>query len=294
MMLDRQGRLVWFSPVERPPAFNLDMQSYGGKPALTWWQGDGDQRARLRAWGRSAMTRITRSRRSTPVTACRPTCTTSSSPPAGRRSSPPMRPTTADLSSIGESSQGQVFVGHAQEIDLKTGRGPVRLEQPRPRRHRGELPARPAPGPGRTTTSISTRSPRWTTAICSSARATRATLYKVDRSTREDPVAAERQALGLQPEPRGPLLVAARCPSARVVGDHRVRQRGAGQGEAVARADPVGRRRGQARRADAGVRAPGGLHRRHPRERAAAARRRGVRRLGRRSRTSRTTPPTGP
>jgi Arylsulfotransferase (ASST) len=40
MIFDDTGRLVWFDPL--PPgvyATNLQVQSYDGKPALTWWQG---------------------------------------------------------------------------------------------------------------------------------------------------------------------------------------------------------------------------------------------------------------
>ena len=135
--------------------------------------------------------------------------------------------TTADLSSIGGSSQGQVFVGHVQEVDLTTGARPVRLEQPRSRRDRRELSAAPAQRSGLRLlpSQLGRRDGR--RHICSSAPATRA------RSTRStarpgDPLADGRQALGLQRELRCPLLVAARCPSSRVFGDHRVRQRGAG------------------------------------------------------------------
>jgi hypothetical protein len=41
MILDQTGGLVWFKPL--PPgtsATNLRVQSYAGKPVLTWWQGD--------------------------------------------------------------------------------------------------------------------------------------------------------------------------------------------------------------------------------------------------------------
>lgn len=44
MMIDRQGRLVWFKPLSdhastRLRAFNVRVQKYRGQPVLTWWQG---------------------------------------------------------------------------------------------------------------------------------------------------------------------------------------------------------------------------------------------------------------
>ncbi len=41
MILDPSGGLVWFKPLPRnTSATNLRVQEYGGKPVLTWWQGD--------------------------------------------------------------------------------------------------------------------------------------------------------------------------------------------------------------------------------------------------------------
>jgi Arylsulfotransferase (ASST) len=40
MILDGTGQLVWFDPLPAGTyATNLQVQSYGGQPALTWWQG---------------------------------------------------------------------------------------------------------------------------------------------------------------------------------------------------------------------------------------------------------------
>ena len=40
MILNSQGGLVWFKPVQPPDiAANLQVQKYRGKPVLTWWQG---------------------------------------------------------------------------------------------------------------------------------------------------------------------------------------------------------------------------------------------------------------
>jgi hypothetical protein len=41
MILDRSGGLVWFKALRtHTSATNLRVQEYGGKPVLTWWQGD--------------------------------------------------------------------------------------------------------------------------------------------------------------------------------------------------------------------------------------------------------------
>ena len=120
MMLDRQGRLVWFAP-SGEPRFNLDVQSYAGRPALTWWQGSvsnahgngvgeiGDdafhpiQSIRAGHGLQTDLHDLQLTARGTALITAYET-------------------TTTDLSSIGGSSQGQVFVGHVQEVDLKTGR----------------------------------------------------------------------------------------------------------------------------------------------------------------------------
>jgi hypothetical protein len=120
MMLDRQGRLVWFAP-SGDPRFNLDVQSYAGKPVLTWWQGSvsnahgngvgevGDDAYHpiqvIRA-GHGLQTDL----HDLQLTA------------RGTALITAYETTTTDLSSIGGSSKGQVFIGHVQEVDLTTGR----------------------------------------------------------------------------------------------------------------------------------------------------------------------------
>jgi Arylsulfotransferase (ASST) len=39
MILDGQGRLIWFHQVPNRGVFNLKVRRYRGKPVLTWWQG---------------------------------------------------------------------------------------------------------------------------------------------------------------------------------------------------------------------------------------------------------------
>ena len=41
MILDPSGGLLWFKPLPRyTSATDLKVQEYGGRPVLTWWQGD--------------------------------------------------------------------------------------------------------------------------------------------------------------------------------------------------------------------------------------------------------------
>jgi hypothetical protein len=42
MILNEQGRLVWFDPTGGGPAYNLEVQRYQNSPVLTWWQGSDD------------------------------------------------------------------------------------------------------------------------------------------------------------------------------------------------------------------------------------------------------------
>ena len=39
MIVNAQGRLVWFRPLKQGEALNLQVQRYQGRPVLTWWQG---------------------------------------------------------------------------------------------------------------------------------------------------------------------------------------------------------------------------------------------------------------
>jgi hypothetical protein len=181
MLLDRQGRLVWFSPTSTGSPFNLAVQSYAGKPALTWWQGSvinahgeglaeiGDDSfhsvKEIRA-GHGLQTDL----HDFQLTA------------GGTALITAYETTTADLTSIGKSSKGQVFVGHVQEIDLKTGR--VLLDW-RSLDHVGiEESFQPAPLPGQGYDYFHLNSVAETDdgQLLISGRNT-CTVYKVDRST---------------------------------------------------------------------------------------------------------------
>ncbi|HEX3690868.1 MAG TPA: arylsulfotransferase family protein [Solirubrobacteraceae bacterium] len=121
MMLDRQGRLVWFAPGSDATRFNLDAQSYRAKPALTWWQGSVSN---AHGYGVGEIADETYN----PVAAIHAGHGLQTDlhdlqlTSRGTALITAYETTTADLSSIGASSKGQVFVGHVQEVDLKTGR----------------------------------------------------------------------------------------------------------------------------------------------------------------------------
>ncbi|MGH2894360.1 MAG: arylsulfotransferase family protein [Solirubrobacteraceae bacterium] len=121
MMLDRQGRLVWFAPASGGPRFNLDVQSYRGQPALTWWQGSvaNAHGYGLGEIGNDAYHPVQTIRAGhglqTDLHDLQLTA-------RGTALITAYETTTTDLSAIGGSSKGQVFVGHVQEIDLNTGR----------------------------------------------------------------------------------------------------------------------------------------------------------------------------
>ncbi|HTU94961.1 MAG TPA: arylsulfotransferase family protein [Solirubrobacteraceae bacterium] len=121
MMVDRLGRLVWFSPTSSGSPFNLAVQSYAGKPALTWWQG-----AVTNAHGEGAAEIGDDSFRSVKAVRAGDGLTTDlhdfQLTSHGTALITAYETTTADLTSIGKSSKAQVFVGHVQEIDLNTGR----------------------------------------------------------------------------------------------------------------------------------------------------------------------------
>ena len=226
MMIDRQGRLVWFSPASGGSSVNLDVQAYDGRPALTWWQGSvasahgyglgeiGDDAYHpvkpIRA-GDGLQTDLhdlqLTDRGTALITAYETTST--------------------DLSSIGGSSQGRVFVGHVQEVELNTGRvlldwnsldhvGIGESLQPSPRSDQGydyfHLNSVAETDDGNLL-------------IC--ARNTCA-IYKVERSSGKILWRMGGNRSDFSVTSRGPLLVAARRASPRVIGDHRVRQRGTG------------------------------------------------------------------
>jgi hypothetical protein len=121
MMLDRRGRLVWFKPAATGSDFTFSAGSYGGKPVLTWWEGSVQS---AHGYGTSYLADDTY-RTIEPIKAGdglqadlhELTLTT-----AGTALITAYETRAADLSSLGGPKAGKLFVGHAQEIDLKTGK----------------------------------------------------------------------------------------------------------------------------------------------------------------------------
>ncbi len=122
MMIDRQGRLIWFHPVSNAlKPFDLNSFTVQGKSMLTWWSGELDSShgdgsgiaidssyapvQRMRA-GRGLQTDL----HELNITSRGTVLLTS------------YKQVTADLSSIGGSSKGAVFTGYAQEVDMATGK----------------------------------------------------------------------------------------------------------------------------------------------------------------------------
>lgn len=120
MILDRLGRLVWFMPLAAAP-FNFSAQSYQGRPVLTWWQGsllydygtgtdeiaDNTYATRHTVKAGDGLAAdlhdfVLTSRGTALITA--------------------YQLVTANLTSAGGSARGKVAAGHAQEIDIATGK----------------------------------------------------------------------------------------------------------------------------------------------------------------------------
>ena len=168
MIFDSSGNLVWFDPL--PPgteSTNLQVQSYEGKPVLTWWQGYippqgfGQGEEVIANSSYQQINEIPRRQRPPGRPARIPTST-----PQDTALLTSFDPIRCNLSSVGGPSNAAVTDSLFQEIDLKTHL--VRREW-HPLDHvalsqsyasRDRLLARN----GRSTTSTSTRSTRAATA----------------------------------------------------------------------------------------------------------------------------------
>jgi hypothetical protein len=120
MIVDRQGRLVWFKPTSEAP-FDFNTQSYQGNAVLTWWQGDvifdygvgtGEIADASYATLRSVQAGggLREDLHELVLTS------------AGTALVTAYQTVEADLSSVGGKAKAQVVTGHAQEIDLATGK----------------------------------------------------------------------------------------------------------------------------------------------------------------------------
>jgi hypothetical protein len=123
MILDPAGRLVWFSPSSGRTRFmDLQVQTYRGKPVLTWWEGS------ISAVGvgeGAAVIADTSYRRIHTIRAAKGLEADLHEfvlTPQGTALITAYRTTTADLSKVGGPAKGTVFAGVIQEIDVATGK----------------------------------------------------------------------------------------------------------------------------------------------------------------------------
>jgi len=120
MVLDRLGRLVWFHPVRNQP-FDFKVQAYRGGRALTWWQGDvvytyGEGRCYIAGTDYQVMQEV---QAGGGLQADLHEFVLSST---GTAFITAYETVVADLSHVGGQKRAKVVVGHAQEVDLASGK----------------------------------------------------------------------------------------------------------------------------------------------------------------------------
>ena len=122
MLVDRQGRLVWFKPVSTQyKPFDLKLQSYEGKPAMTWWEGA------LTADFGTGRAQIADATFNTVKTVAGADglgmdLHDFSITPSGAALATAYQETTGDLTPVRGTAHGRVLNCHAQVIDIATGK----------------------------------------------------------------------------------------------------------------------------------------------------------------------------
>lgn len=120
MLLDRRGRLVWFEPL-RGSTFDLNVQTYNGSPVLSYWHGQvigshgvgtatllgGDYRSRATIEGTKTLPLDLHELNLTSRGTALVTSYVAES---------------ADLSAVGGPRKGEVWDGHAIEIEIASGK----------------------------------------------------------------------------------------------------------------------------------------------------------------------------
>jgi hypothetical protein len=122
MLVDRLGRLVWFKPAatgQKP--FDLKVQTYQGKPVLTWWEGPliadfGSGKARIADETFNTIKTVSGAN-GLPMDLHEFTITSS-----GAGLATAYHETTADLTAVKGAKQGRIVTCHAQVLDLATGK----------------------------------------------------------------------------------------------------------------------------------------------------------------------------
>jgi hypothetical protein len=122
MIIDRHGRLVWFSPVTGGNApFDFNVQRYRGQPVLTWWEGKAPLGVGYGTgyWAGSSYGPVHPVQAGDGLKADLHELNITS---RGTALITAYQQTTADLSAAGGPKQGPVLASHAQEVDLATGK----------------------------------------------------------------------------------------------------------------------------------------------------------------------------
>ncbi|MGH9067602.1 MAG: arylsulfotransferase family protein [Acidimicrobiales bacterium] len=123
MMLDTAGNLVWFLPLvgSSSAPFDLQVQTYRGKPVLTWWQGKV-----LAGYGEGLCHLADSSYRQIATVQAgnglKADLHELNLTPEGTALITAYRTADADLSALGGPAKGQVFACQAQEVDVATGK----------------------------------------------------------------------------------------------------------------------------------------------------------------------------
>jgi Arylsulfotransferase (ASST) len=127
MILDRHGGIVWYSPNTGFPAskgmgrVDLKVQSYQGRPVLTWWEGQvikgtGEGQAIIADPSYRTIATVNAGN------GLRVDLHEFVISPQDTALITAVRPVTTDLSGVGGPAQGVALAGVVQEIDIPTGR----------------------------------------------------------------------------------------------------------------------------------------------------------------------------
>lgn len=122
MIIDNAGELVWFAP-RTGGSMNLQVQSYGGRPVLTWWEGhlvlpSGYGRGEYVIAGPDYR-EITRVRGGNGLMGDLHEFVLT---PAGTALFTAYQPRARDLSSVGGPRRGRLLDSLLQEVDVQTGK----------------------------------------------------------------------------------------------------------------------------------------------------------------------------
>ncbi|MBO0802709.1 MAG: arylsulfotransferase family protein [Nocardiopsaceae bacterium] len=122
MILDTRGDVAWFQPITSGQVLDLKVQSYQGKPVLTWWHGEtGAVYAKGDCYiADSSYNVIATVRAGNGLRADMHEFSITESDTALIEAF--RQHDNVDLTSLGGSSSGSVYSGVVQEIDIKTGK----------------------------------------------------------------------------------------------------------------------------------------------------------------------------